>query len=94
MDENKVVEASFSSETAPPLPSNFYGKILYVEGDGVPEVDDLVQAYLDNMDEPICSTKITTDASQLVYAINVKAYPNGTLPTKVTLRSTPSGRDC
>lgn len=86
MDENKVVEASFSSETAPPLPSNFYGKILYVEGDGVPEVDDLVQAYLDNMDEPICSTKITTDASQLVYAINVKAYPNGTLPTKVTFK--------
>ena len=86
IDANKVVEASFSSDTAPPFPSSFYGKILYIDGDGVPKIDDLVQAYLDDETDPICSTAITADAGQLVYAINVKAYPNGTLPTRVTFK--------
>jgi len=76
------------SGVTPPLPSNFYGEIHFMDGDGGPAVDDQVEAYLDDETTPIWSVAIEyySESAPLVYAINVPAYPDGTNPVTVTFK--------
>jgi len=74
----------------PVLPSSFWGLLHFVTGDDwKPVVGDSLYAYLDSETIPITSVLIGSDGSDLTYAINVPAYPNGTHPT--TVRFTAGG---
>jgi len=72
----------------PPLPSSFYGEIHFIDGDGGPDIGDMVYAYLDDSSTPIASADISFDTlvNSLVYRINAGAYPDGTLPDNVTFK--------
>ncbi|MFA7407190.1 MAG: MBG domain-containing protein [Anaerolineaceae bacterium] len=74
------------SGTVPVLPSNFYGGIYFMVSDGEPSSGDLLEAYLDNKGTPIRSVPIKTAGDNLIYSINVPAYPDGTHPSKVTFK--------
>jgi len=74
------------SGTVPVLPSNFYGGIYFMVSDGEPSSGDLLEAYLDNKGTPIRSVPIKTAGGNLIYSINVPAYPDGTHPSKVTFK--------
>ncbi len=79
-----VVDASVT----PPLPSSFYGEIHFMSCDGGPIIGDTLSAYLDDMTLPSGTTQVKQDpaTSELVYAIDVSAYSDGTYPSTVTFK--------
>ena len=86
MDGNKTVSARFSQGGTPALPSSYYGEIHFEADDGGPTAGDTLEAYIDDQASPIATAEIVEygDPAELVYAINVPGYEDGSYPSTVT----------